>query len=192
MRRPVGYGLLGIGVLAAASLALTSPSRAEFTLGSGVFSSAVCTPSCTGNFSATDAAGAIDDTYAFTVSPGSSVLLHAASATNSSTTAGQIIFGFTLELLQGVPPVGVLLATAAPSLTFPGTQFTGSLEFPVGPGSYFLEVTGTHGADATTYSGSFSFTAVPAPVLGAGLPALVMACGGLLALARRRRQQVAA
>ena len=32
--------------------------------------------------------------------------------------------------------------------------------------------------------------AVPGPLAGAGLPGLVMACGGLLALARRRRQKI--
>ena len=32
--------------------------------------------------------------------------------------------------------------------------------------------------------------AVPGPVLGTGLPGLVMACGGLIALARRRRQKI--
>jgi hypothetical protein len=34
-----------------------------------------------------------------------------------------------------------------------------------------------------------AFSLVPAPIVGAGVPGLVIACGGLLALARRRRRQ---
>jgi hypothetical protein len=36
-----------------------------------------------------------------------------------------------------------------------------------------------------------SISAVPGPIVGAGLPGLVAACGALLALVRRRRQQIA-
>src|SRR5262245_12525645 len=41
-------------------------------------------------------------------------------------------------------------------------------------------------------TGPVDVHAVPGPVVGAGLPGLVMACGGLVALGRRRRRQVVA
>ena len=38
---------------------------------------------------------------------------------------------------------------------------------------------------------TISPVAVPAPIVGAGLPGLIVACGALIALARRRRQRIA-
>jgi hypothetical protein len=52
-------------------------------------------------------------------------------------------------------------------------------------------VPNTSGGCASTGVAGASVVAVPGPIVGAGLPGLVMACGGLLALARRRRQKIA-
>jgi len=41
----------------------------------------------------------------------------------------------------------------------------------------------------TGLTGGIDVSAVPAPILGAGIPGLIAACGALLGLARRRRQQ---
>jgi hypothetical protein len=51
------------------------------------------------------------------------------------------------------------------------------------PGTFSIT---TQGPENVTVS--FSATAVPGPVLGAGLPGLILACGALIALARRRRR----
>jgi len=58
-----------------------------------------------------------------------------------------------------------------------------------GAGNFkFLDVTAAAG---NVLLSELNTTAVPGPIVGAGLPGLVAACGGLLALARRRRRQVA-
>jgi len=55
-------------------------------------------------------------------------------------------------------------------------------------GSFFAaDVIAPNGATGVI---DFGLAAVPGPIVGAGLPGIVMACGGLLALARRRRQKV--
>jgi hypothetical protein len=44
-------------------------------------------------------------------------------------------------------------------------------------------------ANGNVLLASISAELVPSPIVGAGLPGLIVACGGLIALARRRRRQ---
>jgi hypothetical protein len=93
---------------------------------------------------------------------------------------GAVTDGATLTL-----PGGTLIATLSSSdnglhsVTFaPVQSLVVQDDIGVGPGGI---VTSVHK----------SFSQVPGPIAGAGLPGLVAACGGLLALARRRRRHIA-
>jgi hypothetical protein len=89
--------------------------------------------------------------------------------------------------------------------TFTGHDFQLSVLLPGGPNSDFItfdpvtglqvrkdsfSLTGESGG-TSNFSVLINAYSVPGPVVGAGLPGLIAACGGLLALARRRRRQVA-
>jgi len=77
------------------------------------------------------------------------------------------------------------------SLTFTVTNATvAQLETKNANGNIFVADT-LCGAAQTQCGGlTGPVDAVPGPIAGAGLPGLVMACGGLVALARRRRQKI--
>jgi hypothetical protein len=72
--------------------------------------------------------------------------------------------------------------------TIDSEQFTTNAA--VGPGPYavtarYIFTSGPGGFSTST----ISIQAVPGPIVGAGLPGLLAACGGLFALARRRRRR---
>jgi hypothetical protein len=129
----------------------------------------------------------------------------ASSATYNCTTASCTTLNFMwgspddynfVDFYAGAGGTGALLGTIVgiPGVVPPGPPGSGCTGAPC-----FINVTlGLQGGAAfgsavfrDTGQAAFEYTnvAVPGPIVGAGLPGLIAACGGLLALARRRRHQ---
>ncbi len=95
---------------------------------------------------------------------------------------------------SGVASVSEILSNGVVlSLNAPGS--TTAVFAPISTLGVFkdqIDFVGPTGGFSTTSILTNAFSTVPGPVVGAGLPGLVLACGGLIALARRRRRRVAA
>jgi hypothetical protein len=123
--------------------------------------------------------------YTVTAAPGFILTDAASSLTGVAGTLGESLLG------NGNPsPGGTLVGSISLGPVLPASEI-----ISIVPPQFSLlavkdQATGATG-EASALINGFSVSAVPGPIVGAGLPGLVTACGALIGLARRRRQRTA-
>jgi hypothetical protein len=179
--------LLGSAAVATVLL-LSQPSGAAIIANLGVNPT-----SAQGDFSSSPGGGAFTDQFTFQL-VGGPQFITIGSATNVFASTSDFISSFTGQLFQdfGAPgPGGGDIAVAAPFAAIGCPSSPTNCQVVAGtallnPGNYFLQFTGI-GGGTSGYGGNLSTFAVPAPVLGGGLPGLVAAIAGMWGWRRWRK-----
>jgi len=145
--------------------------------------------SAQGDFSNAPGGGAFADQYTFQL-VGGPQFLTIASATNTFASLSDFIANFEAAVYQQVGAVGggddvlVFGPSGATNCTVVGCQIVAGSGI-IDPGNYYLQLTGLAGGTAG-YGGNLSTFAVPGPVVGAGLPGLILLLSGLIGWHRLR------
>jgi hypothetical protein len=99
-------------------------------------------------------------------------------------------FNFLVQTIAGGAFTALNSVPITDTCSFPGGSVAGAglcrWDAPAGQTRFGVAVQAVTGGELLT-----SISAVPGPVVGAGLPGLIAALGGLVAMARRRRQRLA-
>jgi hypothetical protein len=150
--------------------------------------------SVTGNFALAPGAGPFEDQVIFSLTHAATFTI--ANATNTFAGPADQIQNWQASIWDSGPDQVVnnlddfiLFGPQAASacIATPLCQFVGGSGTVNHAGIFYAEFTGV-GSGTSGYAGNISTSQVPGPLVGAGLPGLIVACLGLVGLARRRRQ----
>ena len=179
--------LLLASAAVATVLVLSQPSKAAVIANLGINPS-----SAQGDFSNAPGGGAFEDQYTFQL-VGGPLFLTIGSVTNTFAAPTDFITNFTAAvwttgldgIINNADDVAVIgPVNAIPCVQAPQCQFAAGAAL-LSPGNYYLEFTGVAGG-TSGYGGNLATFAVPAPVLGGGLPGLIMTLVGFLGYRRWR------